>query len=188
MKGRKPRPIERQIAEGDPRKHGKRTLERRLANQPKATGELPPCPRHLKGRARAAWTFWSAELAAMKLSKRPDAQMLEGACRAYERAVKADLIVDDEGLIIEEKTFNRRKDAKGVETVSVTIRKKTHAAVAISNKSWVIVRSFCSEFGLSPISRIRLAVDKNPPQDDDAQIMQLLSRTRTTNAEPTGLQ
>jgi hypothetical protein len=73
MKGRKPKPIDQQIAEGDPRRHGINKLKERLAAEPKATRGLPQCPRHLRGRSRAAWSFWSAELEAMNIDRRPDA-------------------------------------------------------------------------------------------------------------------
>src|SRR5574337_2001247 len=93
MRGRKPKPITQHIAEGDPSKLGVNKLDERLAKQPKAARGLPICPRHLSGRARAAWNFWKAELEGMKLDCRPDAMMLEGACVNYARAVQADIIL-----------------------------------------------------------------------------------------------
>lgn len=158
------------MAEGDPRKHGKNKLEERLAAGPKATTGLPNCPRHLKGRSRSVWNFFSEELAAMKLDKRPDGPMLEGVCRAYERAVQADLILDKQGLTFDEKFID--------DTGEVHILKiKKHPAVEISNRSWLIVKAFCSEFGLTPVSRIRLSVAN---QDDEGadDLAAMLSRPR----------
>src|SRR5947207_155075 len=100
MRGRKPKPIAQQIAEGDPRKKGKRKLQEMLNAGPKAARGLPDCPRHLKGRARTAWNFLSEELQAMKLDHRPDAMALEGACTAYALAVEADLVIAREGFTI----------------------------------------------------------------------------------------
>jgi P27 family predicted phage terminase small subunit len=85
--------------------------------------------------------------------------MLEGACRAYDRAVEADLIVQRDGLIMEEVT------EKG------DVRIKKHPAVEISNRSWLLVKSFCSEFGLSPVSRVRLAVQVKEEEDDLAALL-----------------
>jgi len=172
VRGRKPKPVERQIAEGDPRKHGKAKLQERLRNQVKATSGLPGCPRYLRGRARSAWNFWSTELQAMKMDRRPDGPMLEGACRAYERAVKADLIVDKEGLTFAEKFI----DEESGEAIILKIKK--HPAVDISNRSWLIVRAFCSEFGLSPVSRMRLSPDKEDDDSADADLMAALSQPR----------
>ena len=169
MRGRKPKPTASQIAAGDPRKHGARKLKSKLATEPKATRGLPECPRHLKGRARAAWNFWAEELAAMSIDRRPDAMMLEGACVNYGRAVLADLIIDREGLMFEEWTLteNGEKSLTGL---------KTHPAIRISNAAWRQVRGFCSEFGLSPVARTRLAIEKKDSNRED--LLAILSKPR----------
>jgi len=91
--------------------------------------------------------------------------MLEGACRAYERAVKADLIVDKQGITIEEKYV----DEDSGEVYILKVRK--HPAVEISNRSWLIVKAFCSEFGLSPVSRTRLSIEPLDAVDDLAALL-----------------
>src|ERR1700732_1535001 len=100
MRGRKPKPIGLKIVEGDTRKIGARKLKARIAGEPKATRGLPPCPPHLKGRAREAWEVWSEELAFMAIDRRPDAMMLEGACVAYETAVYAYEIIEKQNRLI----------------------------------------------------------------------------------------
>jgi len=89
MRGRKPKPLRIQIAEGDTRKRGVNKLKELAESEPKAERGLPPCPVHLMGRARDAWHFWSEELAQMKLDHRPDAQALECLCSAYALASTA---------------------------------------------------------------------------------------------------
>jgi P27 family predicted phage terminase small subunit len=169
MKGRKPKPIAQQIAEGDPRQRGKRKLEQKLAAEPKAARGLPSCPRHLKGRARVAWNFWSEELAAMNLDRRPDAMVLEGACIGYARAVEADLMIAKEGPIV------RHRTADPV-TREPFERVKAHPAVSISRGAWAQVRAFCTEFGLSPASRTRLSIEK--PDDGEDDFMAILMQPR----------
>lgn len=169
MRGRKPKPLKKQISEGDPRKKGVRKLKQSLAAEPKATRGLPDCPKHLKGRARAAWGFWREELVEMKLDCRPDAMMLEGACVGYARAVQADLIVAQKGPIC---ILNTRDPQTGRWMQKL----KAHPAVAISKASWAQVRSFCSEFGLSPVSRTRLALEK--PDDGQGDLLAMLSAPR----------
>ncbi len=93
--------------------------------------------------------------------------MLEGACVGYARAVQADLLLA-KGLLIEEPIFNKDGDQVGM-------RVKTHEAVAISNSAWKQVKAFCSEFGLSPVSRTRLALEK---QDTGQDLMAMLSAPR----------
>src|SRR5262245_27931540 len=153
MKGRKPRPTNQQLAAGDPSKIGVHKLEERLAREAAAREGLPDCPGHLKGRARKAWAFWVEELAYMDLDKRPDAMALEGACNAYARAVEADLEVARDGM-----TFRKEKTLKNGERVLVSIR--NHPALMTSFRAWHQVRMFCAEFGFTPVSRTRLAMEK----------------------------
>jgi P27 family predicted phage terminase small subunit len=182
MKGRKPKPVEQQMAEGDPAKRGVHKLEQKLASKPKATSGLPRCPRHLKGRARYAWGFWSEELAVMKIDKRPDGPMLEGACQQYARAVQADLIVDREGLVVTENFIDDEGKA-------FPLRIKKHPAVEISNRSWLIVKAFCSEFGLTPVSRTRLTLDgPGKGGSDDDELLKALSQSRNKPAHSSLIQ
>jgi phage terminase small subunit len=44
------------------------------------------------------------------------------------------------------------------------------------------MKAFCSEFGLSPVSRTRLAVDKL--DDGEADLMELLGRPRAAKKPP----
>jgi P27 family predicted phage terminase small subunit len=177
MKGRKPKPTALQMAQGDPRKKGMGKLAEKLAAEPHPTRGLPGCPRYLKGRARSAWTFWAAELADMQIDRRPDAQMLQGACVNYAKAVQADLILEKDGLLVTE-TF-----VSPVTGEVLTTKIKRHPADLISNSAWRQVRAFCSEFGLSPVSRTRLSIveAKDSAIDDLAKI---LSRPREPKPKP----
>lgn len=164
VKGRKPKPVQIQIAEGDPRKHGVHKLQERLNAEPKATRGLPDCPRHLKGRARAAWNTWKSEAEAMDIDRRPDAAMLEGACVHYARAVEADIILARDGITVEQSTI-------GADGERIVLRIKKHPAVEVSNQAWRQVRSFCTEFGFSPSSRTRVHSEKQTEAVDDLAIL-----------------
>jgi P27 family predicted phage terminase small subunit len=180
MRGRKPKPIKAQIAAGDPRMKGKRKLEQQLAAEPKASRGLPPCPEHLKGRAREAWMFWSEELASMDLDRRPDAHMLEGCCVAYDAAVDAYETIQKQGRLIAKKALDPATNKL------VVVDVKPHPAVRQGNQAWALMRSFCSEFGLSPVSRIRLAIEKQ--DDGEADLLELLGRPREKRIPPVVLQ
>lgn len=175
MRGRKPKPTLQKIAEGDPGKKGVHVLERQRDSEPKATPGLPVCPKHLVGRARWAWNFWSEELVAMKLDRRPDGPMLEGACRNYERAVAADLLVEEKGLLIEDRFIDDSGEIHVLKT-------KKNPAVEISSRAWLLVRAFCSEFGLSPVSRTRLAIEKADSSSDE-QLLASLKGERVSASE-----
>ena len=165
MTGRKPKPIGLVARDGDTRKYGTRKLAARIASEPQATRGLPPCPEHLTGRARDAWEFLAAEIADMGLDRRPDALMLEGACASYARAVEADLIVERDGLVIENSTI----DAESGEKIVLKVR--AHPAIAVSNAAWQQVRSFSAEFGLSPAARARVVSERKEPTEDLAAIL-----------------
>jgi P27 family predicted phage terminase small subunit len=170
LRGRKPKPTALQIAEGDPRRKGKKKLQSALAKEPKAARGLPDCPEHVTDeRARRAWEFWREELAAMSLDSRPDAMMLEGACVNYGRAVQAAAMLTRHGIVVAQPIV----DEKGKQ---IGVKMKNHPAVSISNAAWRNVRAFCSEFGLSPVSRTRLTLEK--PDTSTADLMALLSRPR----------
>lgn len=164
------------MAEGDPRKRGVKKLRELQAKVPKPSSGLPECPRHLRGRARSVWNFWAEELAVMKVDKRPDGPMLEGACCAYERAVKADLILRKDGLICEERAI--------VDDEVIVLKIKKHPAVDISHRAWMQVKAFCTEFGLSPVSRVRLVAKDNEVDPDEAALMDALRKPRATTTAP----
>ena len=159
MRGRKPQPIAAQIAKGDPRKLGARKLAERLDTEPRAARGLPACPSHLKGIARKAWAEWAEELEAMGLDRRPDGVMLEGACVNYAMARAAEVAA---------KRLLRIGDPDA------------YRADAMARARWVLVRSFCSEFGLSPVSRQRLTVEKK--DEGEADLMAALAGPRLVKA------
>ena len=174
--GRKPKPIKAQIAAGDPRKKGVHKLEQQLAAEPKASRGLPPCPEYLVGRARDAWTFWSHELELMDLDRRPDGPMLEGVCIAYDAAIACYETIKTQGRFIAKKILNPATNKL------VVVDVKPHPAVRQGNQALALMKAFCSEFGLSPVSRTRLAVDKL--DDGEADLMELLGRPRAAKKPP----
>jgi P27 family predicted phage terminase small subunit len=131
---------------------------------------LPKCPPHLKGRARKAWKFWSEELERMNLDCRPDAQMLEGCCVAYETAVECYETIQAQGRLVAKRILDPETNKLIVANV------KPHPAVAQMNAAWTLLKMFCSEFGLSPVSRTRLAVET--PADAEDDLMAILSQPR----------
>jgi P27 family predicted phage terminase small subunit len=67
------------------------------------------------------------------------------------------------------------------------VRIKKHPAEMVSSRAWVLVHKFCSEFGLSPVARTRLAIGKEASSDDD--LGALLSRPRERKpSDPTTVQ
>jgi P27 family predicted phage terminase small subunit len=170
MRGRKPKPTTVQLAEGDPRKHGVHKLEQKLEAEAKGARGLPKCPRHLKGLARKAWRFWSEELAHMNLDCRPDALMLEGCCIAYQTAIEAYETIQKHGPLVAKRVVDPETNKLVVSSV------RAHPAAAQGTAAWMLLKAFCSEFGLSPVSRTRLAIEK--PADAEDDLLEILSQPR----------
>jgi P27 family predicted phage terminase small subunit len=146
------KPLRLRAAEGDKRKIGRKKLEALIKAEPRTQGGLPDCPDHLTGLARDTWERWTEQLAIMELDRRPDAEMLEGACVAYQRAVKADCEIQRDGI-----TTRKYAEYDG-EQVVVGIQ--PHPAIKISERAWAQVKAFCVEFGFTPASRAKLATAK----------------------------
>lgn len=174
MKGRKPKPIAVQIAEGDPRKRGKKKLLEAQSLEIQAERGLPACPNHLTGRARKTYEFFRAELEKMDLDRRPDVVMLEGAATAYALAVQADQAIEAEGLMLKTPILDREGEVVGHDT-------EIHPAIRVREKAWTTVRAFCSEFGLSPVSRMRLP--QQQADDGTDELAQVLSQSREDRAQ-----
>jgi P27 family predicted phage terminase small subunit len=176
MKGRKPKPAARQIAEGDPRKRGVHKLDAKQEAEPKATRGLPACPKHLKGVARKVWRFWSEELEGMSLDCRPDGPMLEGACVSYQTYVELYGLIEQQGKLVAKK--ERNPHTGQLEVVDVRPLPGLH----IRDRALMQMKAFCSEFGLSPVSRARLFVERREADGDD--LMALLTRPRERKQPP----
>jgi len=178
MRGRKPKPTALQVSEGDPRKLGVHRLEQKLAAEAKGSRGLPKCPPHLEGLARKAWRFWSEELAHMNLDCRPDALMLEGACIAYQAAIQAYETIQQQGPLVAKRILDPATNKLVVSNV------KPHPAVAQGNAAWMLLKAFCSEFGLSPVSRTRLTIEK--PTDGEDELLAILSQPRERKQQKPG--
>jgi P27 family predicted phage terminase small subunit len=65
---------------------------------------------------------------------------------------------------------------KEIEELKSFLSVKAHPAVQIARQRWTLVKGFCSEFGLSPVSRTRLSVEKK--DEGDVDLMAALSAPR----------
>jgi P27 family predicted phage terminase small subunit len=176
VRGRKPKTAARQIAEGDPSRRGKRKLEERLESEPKAARGLPGCPKHLKGRARKAWRFWVAELEGMNLDCRPDAPMLEGACASYGTYADLQVLIEKQGHLVAKRERNPQTGQLEVTDI------RPHPGLAVRDRALALMRSFCCEFGLTPVSRARLSVE--PADNTMDELWEILSRPRQPRPVP----
>jgi len=132
--GRKPVPTAIKVARGNP---GKRPLN---ANEPTLEPSVPPCPRWIKGEARAEYRRAGALLGAMRVITPADRAALAAYAVVYGRWCEAERMVVEKGLLV-----------LGVEKKPI---QNPYLSVARQTLDQMI--RLCAELGLTPSSRTRL--------------------------------
>jgi P27 family predicted phage terminase small subunit len=153
MRGRKPKPTNLRVLQGNP---GKRPLPE---NEPKPTPLAPKRPSWLVGEARREWERIAPELEKLGLLTVVDGAALAAYCQAYATMVQAE----------KELRAHFRKHKK----LTVTYVNKfgaenevPHPAIKIARDAAATMKSFLTEFGLTPASRVRLAMPRQEEPDD----------------------
>lgn len=151
MAGRKPKPTVIKQLEGNP---GKRPLNLR---EPKLPAEIPPCPKHLTGEARKEWRRTSKQLAQAGLITKVDRAALAAYCQNWARWIEAEeaMRADDHQMIV--------YTDKGYPVVSPWL--------GIAERAMKQMRTFLTEFGMTPSSRSRLT---GPDRDAAVGLNELL--------------
>jgi len=152
-RGRKPKPTALKVLEGNP---GKRPLN---MNEPKPEKKAPKCPSWLEPEAKKEWRRMSKQLEELGVLTQVDAAAFAGYCQAYARWKEAEEFLSKHGTIFK--------------TPSGYIQQVPQ--VSIAQTYLKIMRDFCSEFGLTPSSRSRIAVD-NAVKDCADPMEKLLMR------------
>lgn len=121
-----------------------------IPTEPQFTAGCPPQPRGLPPAARCAWVAITAELDRFGLIAQVDSFALEGACVAYAHARWADRRIADAQRQLANPELKGKKRSSLLYLLSIQN--------AASRKAWQQFKSFCTEFGLTPASRSKLAV------------------------------
>lgn len=135
--GRKPKPAALKLVEG--RGEGRDSGGRKVKPPPLFKRLPPEAPAFLDGEARALWERVVPELARLELVKPIDAEALAAYCLTWQRLVEAQKIISDEGLLATNSQGRVR-----------------HPAVAVVEAASKDLRSWASEFGLTPASESKL--------------------------------
>jgi P27 family predicted phage terminase small subunit len=106
----------------------------------------------LKGEGKREWRRIVPELERLGLLTLVDRAALAGYCQAWGRAVAAEKVLAEKGMV--------------KETPNGYLQQRPEVSIAF--KAWQAVRAFASEFGLTPSARSRLSVAKpeEDPEDD----------------------
>jgi P27 family predicted phage terminase small subunit len=141
-KGRPRIPTTLKVLNGNP---GKRPISQ---TEPKPEPIAPKCPPHLDRRAKAEWRRIAPELEELGLLTRVDMAALAGYCQNYSLWIDAHNQIKKHGLLI--------KSPNGYPMQSPYL--------AIANKALDHMKSFLTEFGMTPASRTRINV-KTPEKE-----------------------
>jgi len=155
MRGRKPKPTNLKVLEGNP---GQRPLNK---NEPKPRRQRPTCPRWLSLEAKREWKRIVPELDRLGLLTVLDKAMLVCYCEAYAEYKDAKEKVATMG-----KVYPIRDELGNIKYL------QQNPYVSIANKAFQQIKAACAEFGLSPSARGRIQI---PGQQDEDEMESLLN-------------
>lgn len=146
QRGRKPKPTELKVLEGNP---GKRTLNK---NEPRPDKKAPRCPSWLEDEAKEEWKRMGKVLEQMGLLTDMDMAAFAGYCQAFARWKEAEEFLTQHGTI--------------VRTPNGYLQQVPQVSIAQTNLK--IMLKFCEQFGLTPSARSRITGDgqDSEPGDD----------------------
>jgi len=140
MKGRKPKPTNLKVLNGNP---GKRPLNQ---NEPKPKGR-PRCPSWLHDDAKKEWKRLAPELERLGLLTMVDMAAFVGYCESY--ALYKDCI---EYIHAHGSSYTIEDEAGNPKAF------RSYPQVGQANQHLINIRSFASEFGFTPSSRGRIEI------------------------------
>ena len=153
-RGPAPKPTAIKKAEGNP---GKRKLN---TEEPQPLPGVPDCPDHLDAVARKEWARLSPILMSMKVLTEADYIALGNLCQAYSTLIDAQKHLNKGGILFKTPSgYIQQNPLLGI------IRAQTN-----------IVNGLLREFGLTPSSRTRIAIEKKDDGEDD--LMAILMQPR----------
>lgn len=143
LRGPAKKPAILKLMDGNP---GKKPIQKEVRPVPIA----PECPAWLPPFAQEEWHRISTQLEKLGLLTQIDASAFEAYCMAYSNWKTAQLVLLEKGTVM--------VSPSGVE--------KPRPEVQILNSSIQIMKTFITEFGLSPAGRARMSVPQNGGEDD----------------------
>lgn len=141
--GRKAKPSALRAIDGNA---GRRPVNK---NEFRPVAEAPDCPRHLKGEAKKEWVRVCAELAAYQMVSAMDRGALAMLCTQWGRYVEAEDMIAA--------AAKDKPGSGGLSTVTSNGNIVHSIALMASNRAIELYHKLCSDFGLTPASRVNLA-------------------------------
>ena len=153
MRGRKKKPTELKKLTGEHRAHRLNDSEPEYSDD----SILEP-PDILNKRASEHWVEVVTQLANVGVMKMPDRDSMLNYCVMYDRFVQLEMDIQEEGMTV---------DKCGVDGDGNTIVLDTKINPKMAESRLIVqqLRPIQVEFGLTPSSRAKLEVPKDPPKD-----------------------
>jgi len=152
-RGRKPKPTELKILEGNP---GKRPIN---TQEPIPNKKAPRCPAWLEPEAKKEWRRTAKQLEELGILTEVDMAAFAGYCQAYARWKEAEEFISKHGTIVKTPSGYWQQVPQ----------------VSIAQTYLKIMNKFCEQFGLTPSARSRIVADKGQQNLDDPMELILLS-------------
>lgn len=147
--GRKPTPNHLKVLSGSRR-------ARKPESLPQPTEGAPTCPSWLTAEAKAEWRRVVPELERLKLLSKIDRGALASYCEAWSTLKAATGEVQKYGISMI--VIERELD----DGTRLYAKVAKNPAVVVARDAMASIRSFCSEFGLTPSARSRMPVKDAP--------------------------
>lgn len=141
--GRKAIPTALKVIGGNP---GKRPVNKTEFRPVAAT---PDCPKHLRGEAKKEWMRIAEELGGYQMISAVDRGALAMLCTQWGRYVEAEEMIAE--------ASKKDPNNHGLCVASPNGHMVHSFALTASNKAIEIYHKLCSDFGLTPASRVNLA-------------------------------
>lgn len=151
-RGRKPKPTHLKLVTGNP---GRRPLNE---DEPQVDFERPACPAHVSDKGRETWGYVCGILEGMGIISTVDAIAIEMLCESYADYLAASKALEDFGGPYYETT-----------TESGGTMYRAHPSLAAKRDADVRVRSWLSEFGMTPAQRSKIKLGDPQKTKDPAE-------------------
>ena len=163
MKGRKPKPTNLKVLEGNP---GQRPLNE---NEPKPKPVAPKPPSWLRKEAKKEWKRVAPQLEQLGLLTQIDMAVFAGYCQNYAKWKEAELFIEENGS-----TYEIPKYDKEGEWVGAYYQQYPQVSQARQYMEQII--KICAEFGMTASSRGRIQVPGL--EDRESEMEMLLNKKR----------
>ena len=150
MAGRKPKPLELKVLEGNP---GRRPLPTTIPRP--VCDELPTAPPHLDDIAQQEWERIAPGLHAMGLLAGVDRSSLAAYCTAYARWARAEAGI--------KRATRPDQPESGLMIQTTNGNWVQNPLVGTAHKAASDMVKYAAEFGMTPSARVRLAIEKKEP-------------------------